>query len=90
MDETTTMESERPGAVLQGLIAGEIEALRRLGALLAAEPAPRPSALALQVARCNRQRLRTLSAIEPRTGHSLRQVTPAVIAFARDPQEKPL
>lgn len=88
MDETTTMESERPGAVLQGLIAGEIEALRRLGALLAAEPAPRPSALALQVARCNRLRLRTLSAIEQRTGHALRRVTPTALRLAPDPEEK--
>ena len=73
---------ESPGDALERLIDDEMEALSDLKALLTTLPGLRPSALALQVATCNRRRLRTITEFEQYTGHSLQRVTPALLQGA--------
>lgn len=75
-------DHEMPGSVLEHLIAAEIDALSDLKALLSAGARPLPSALTLQVAICNRRRLRTIARLEQFTGDSLRRVTPAALRSA--------
>ena len=78
--------NERPRETLVRLVADEIKSLSDLKELLASDPWPPPSALAFQVATCNRHRLRTITEIEESTGCSLQHVTPPVL---RSPDTEP-
>lgn len=84
MENPSLPEAENARDHLRRLIVDEMDALSDLGALLEADPWPRPSVLALQVARCNRRRLRTIDGIEHCTGDSLQRVTPALLPSRGD------
>ena len=71
--------NEGPRETLARLVADEIKSLSDLKELLETDPWPRPSALAFQVATCNRHRLRTIAEIEESTGYALQHVTPPVL-----------
>ena len=89
MQSAKRPDGESPGETLERLIDDEMEALSDLKALLTILPGLRPSALALQVATCNRRRLRTITELEQYTGYSLARVTPASLRHAgTDPQSE--
>ena len=76
MQNAKRPNGEHPEGILERLLTDEVEALKDLGVLVASRPGPRPSALALQVARWARHRLHTIAHLEACTGYCLRHVTP--------------